>query len=178
MSITLITGNQDKAAEFEELLGTEVLSQKISLTEIQSLDVVEVARHKAAEAYAAIGTPVLVDDTGFTINQWNGLPGALITWFIQSVGNQGILQMANSLSDRSVTVTTALGYADENGVRVFTGSLNGTLATVERGDNGFGYDAIFIPEGHDKTFAEMTHEEKNQISMRRLAVEDFKSNRN
>lgn len=174
MSITLITGNQGKVAEFEALMGVELQNQKIPLAEIQSLDVTEVAWHKATEAYAAIGSPVLTDDTGFTINAWNGLPGALITWFLQSVGNQGILQMAKGLSDRSVTVTTALGYADEHGVQVFTGTLHGTLATEERGKNGFGYDAIFIPDGYDKTFAEMTNEEKNEISMRKLAVDKLK----
>jgi XTP/dITP diphosphohydrolase len=175
VAITLITGNQGKVAEFEALIGTELQSQKIPLTEIQALDVAEVAKHKAAEAYAAIGAPVLVDDTGFAIDAWQGLPGALITWFLQTVGNQGILQMAAQLPDRSVTVTTALGYADANGVQVFTGTVKGTLATEERGDNGFGYDAIFIPEGSDKTFAEMTSDEKNQISMRKLAADQLKA---
>lgn len=175
MSLTLITGNQGKVAEFQALMGVELQSQKLSLTEIQSLDVTEVARHKAAEAYTAIGSPVLIDDTGFAIGAWNGLPGALITWFLQTVGNQGILRMAADLTDRSVAVTTALGYADEHGVQVFTGTLHGTLAHEERGDNGFGYDTIFIPDGHDRTFAEMTDKEKNGISMRRLAIEDFKS---
>jgi XTP/dITP diphosphohydrolase len=79
--------------------------------------------------------------------------------------------MSAGLTDRTATVQTALGYADSDGVQVFTGSLNGTLATEPRGSNGFGYDSLFIPAGSDYTFAEMTDEQKNTISHRRLAVD-------
>ena len=71
------------------------------------------------------------------------------------------------------TVVTALGYADATGVRVFQGTVDGSLATEPRGTSGFGYDAIFIPgsDGSHRTYAQMTSEEKNKISHRRRAVE-------
>jgi XTP/dITP diphosphohydrolase len=174
-SIVLITGNDGKAREYGELLGMEVNAVKADPIEIQSLDVAEVVTRKAEDAFAKLRRPVLVDDTGLVLNAWNGLPGALVAWFLSSVGTDGILDMAAGLADRSAVATTALGYADADGVvRVFTGTVPGTLSTERRGDGGFGYDSIFMPAGSDMTFAEMTGEQKNAISHRRLAVEELR----
>jgi inosine/xanthosine triphosphate pyrophosphatase family protein len=74
--ITLITGNAGKAAEYAAMLGVEVIPATVELSEVQSLDVAHVAARKAADAFAQIGEPVLVDDTGLSIEAWNGLPGA------------------------------------------------------------------------------------------------------
>jgi XTP/dITP diphosphohydrolase len=175
--ITLITGNAGKAAEFAAMLGIEVTPAKAELTEVQSLDVAAVAARKAADAYAQLREPVLVDDTGLTVHEWNGLPGALVAWFIDTVGPQGILAMAAGITSRRATVSTALGYADADGVQVFTGTVDGSLATELRGTSGFGYDPIFIPDsdpGH-RTYAQMTSEEKNKISHRRRAVEAMRT---
>lgn len=174
-SVSLISGNEGKAREYATLLGIYVSAVKEDLIEIQSLDVVEVVKHKVQDAYSKLQVPVLVDDTGLALNAWNGLPGALVTWFLASVGAQGVLDMAAGVTDRTATVTTALGYADANGVRVFTGTLQGTLTTERRGDGGFGYDSIFVPAGSDRTFAEMSSEQKNAISHRRLAVEQLRN---
>lgn|SRR5258708_3065287 len=173
--VTLITGNEGKAREYAALLGIEVTAVKAELTEVQALDVERVAKRKAEDAFAHLGVPVLVDDTGLSVRAWNGLPGALVAWFLDTVGAEGILAMAAGLSDRRATVTTALGYADDSGVRVFRGAVAGSLASEARGTNGFGYDAIFAPDGDGRTFAEMTREEKNRISHRRLAVEDMRN---
>lgn len=172
--VTLITGNEGKTREYAALLGIEVSAVKKDLIEIQSLDVVEVVQRKAQDAYQKLETAVLVDDTGLSLDAWNGLPGALVAWWLTAVGPQGILDMAAGVADRAARVTTALGYADANGVRVFEGTVRGTLTTERRGDGGFGYDSIFIPAGYDQTFAEMTAEEKNRVSHRRLAVETLK----
>lgn len=172
--ISLITGNEGKAREYATLLGIEVAAVKEDLVEIQSLDVVEVVRRKVEHAYAKLHSPVLVDDTGLALAAWNGLPGALVAWFLATVGAQGILDMAAGFEDRNATVTTALGYADASGIRVFTGTLQGALTTERRGDGGFGYDSIFVPDGSELTFAEMPSEQKNAISHRRLAVDELR----
>jgi hypothetical protein len=75
--IALITGNAGKAAEYAAMLGIDVTPAKAELTEVQSLDVTVVAARKVTDAYAQLGEPVLVDDTGLTVHAWNGLPGAL-----------------------------------------------------------------------------------------------------
>ena len=173
--ISLVTGNAGKAAEYAAMLGIEVTPVKAELTEIQSLDVAYVAAGKAADAFAQIGEPVLVDDTGLSIHAWNGLPGALVVWFLDTVGLQGILDMAQGLTDRRATATVALGYADAGGVRVFQGTVNGSLATEPCGISGFGYDPIFIPCTDTRTYAQMTTEEKNMISHRRRAVDAMRA---
>lgn len=175
--IALITGNAGKAAEYAAMLGIEVTPAKAELTEIQSLDVAAVAARKAADAYAQLREPVLVDDTGLAVHAWNGLPGALVAWFLDTVGAHGILAMTAGLTDRRATVTTALGYATADGVRVFQGTVNGTLTSEPRGEAGFGYDSIFIPDSDpsQRTYAQMTSEEKNKISHRRHAVDEMRS---
>lgn len=169
-TLIIASGNQGKIAEFSRLLARDIAGKKLVLPEIQSTDVRKVARAKAEAAYAQLGTPVFVDDTGLYIDAWNQLPGALIAWFLDNVGNEGILKMLEGWKVRSARVVTALGYCDEHGSRVFVGELTGSIADVPRGDNGFGYDPIFIPEGTTKTFAEMTDAEKDAVSMRARAA--------
>jgi non-canonical purine NTP pyrophosphatase (RdgB/HAM1 family) len=173
MKPTLITGNMGKLNELRSLLGIELDYQKIDLTEIQATDVAEVAEAKAKEAYGSINTPVIVDDTALTIKSWGSLPGALIKWFIDNVGTDGIAKTLNGAGEPAY-VETALAYCDKSGVKIFTGRVEGTIADMPRGENGFGYDDIFIPHGCDKTFAEMTSEEKSAISMRAIAARKLK----
>lgn len=171
--LTLITGNESKASEFSRLLGRAVSHQKIDLPEVQSTDVTEVSKAKIAVAYQQLKTPVFVDDTGLTIHAWGELPGALIKFFLDNVGNEGILKMLAGEQDRSAHVTTSLGYQDNDRTIIAVGTVQGSIAPEPRGDNGFGYDAIFIPEGYDKTFAQMTDQEKDDVSMRALAAQDM-----
>ena len=173
--IIFISGNEDKVREFERLLGMQLDHQKLVLPEIQATDVCEVARVKAEEAYLQTGRPCFVDDSGLTIQAWGELPGALICWFLDNVGDEGIIKMLSPYQSRSAKVTTAIGYCDKDGSKVFEGTIKGTIATEPRGNNGFGYDSIFIPENHDKTFAQMTDEEKDANSMRALAVSTMKA---
>ena len=96
---------------------------------------------------------------------------------LDTVGPQGILAMAAGLNDRRASVSTALGYATAEGVRVFQGTVNGTLATEPLGTAGFGYDSIFIPDSDtsQRTYAQLTSEEKNKTSHRRRAVDEMRS---
>lgn len=174
MDLYLVTGNAGKVAEFERILGMELKSVKLALPETQEVDVVAVARAKAQAAYEQVGIPVLVDDTGLTVQEWKTLPGALVAWFLDSVGNEGIIRMLSGWESRNASVTTAVGYCDADGVVVFEGTVLGEIAEAPRGSNGFGYDPIFVPEGGSKTFAEMDDSEKDQVSMRKLALEQVK----
>lgn len=91
--ITLISGNLNKVNDLSQLLGLKLKHKDIELVEIQSTNVVDVIKHKAREAYAKLGSPVLVDDAGLTIEHWGKLPGALIKYFITEIGLAGILEM-------------------------------------------------------------------------------------
>lgn len=172
--IIFITGNQNKAREVGEITGFDILEKDLEIPEVQSLDIEEVAKVKALAAFALVKKPVIVDDTGMNIEALNGLPGALITWFLKKLGPKGVLGLVSSCENRKASVSTCIAYADDEGVVSFTGTVEGVLADHPRGENGFGYDSIFIPSGQSKTYAEMTPEEKNGISMRKIAILKFK----
>ncbi|MFZ2226403.1 MAG: RdgB/HAM1 family non-canonical purine NTP pyrophosphatase [Candidatus Moraniibacteriota bacterium] len=172
--ILFITGNNKKVEEVRAITGLNVVAKNLDILEIQSLDVEEVAKAKARVAFELVGQPVIVDDAGMSIEALGGLPGALIAWFLDSLGPAGILRLMASEKNRKASVSTCIAYADETGVFAFTGKVLGTVSESLRGEGGFGYDPIFIPDGADKTYAEMTAEEKNEISMRKIALLKWK----
>ncbi len=172
--IILVTGNARKAEEVRAIAGVEIVTRDLEIPEIQAVDVEVVAREKALTAFRLTGQPVLVDDTGLNIVALGNLPGALVTWFLQALGPAGIVNLLREEKNRQASVSTCIAYADQKGVHIFTGTIHGQIAESLRGENGFGYDAFFVPEGSAKTYAEMTSAEKNAISMRRIALLKFK----
>lgn len=170
MTIFFITGNKDKLREVRELL-PNVQGVDLDLTEIQEIDAKRIIRAKLAEAQKSHTGAFIVEDTSLYLDEMNGLPGPLVKWFVKSIGIDGIYKLTEACKSTHATARTLIGYADEDGnVHFFEGAISGTLVPP-RGTNGFGWDAIFQPEKSSKTFAEMSQEEKNQFSMRRLAVE-------
>jgi non-canonical purine NTP pyrophosphatase (RdgB/HAM1 family) len=172
--LTFITGNEHKLIEVERILGCSLASEALSLEEIQSIELAPVVRHKAAQASALLQRPVLVEDTGLVFSAWNGFPGALIKWLLLSVGVEGICRLLRGESNCNATATTLFGYCDGRELQIFPGSVTGIITATPRGSSGFGWDAIFQPLGSTRTFAEMTPEEKDQFSMRRLALEQLR----
>jgi non-canonical purine NTP pyrophosphatase (RdgB/HAM1 family) len=166
----LVSGNQNKRLELERLLSVDLEISQIEVDEIQATDVQRVVEAKAKEAYRVLGRPVLVDDSSLSINAWNGLPGALVKWFISTVGLEGLVKMLEGFEDRSAYIETALCLCSKGELHCFRGRLDGEIALMARGEAGFGYDAIFIPRGHRKTIAEMSPEEKDQVSPRAQAA--------
>ena len=170
----LATKNLNKLREFNEILEKELQQIEVELFEPQGLDVAEVVKEKAKDAFHKTGKPVIVEDTGLEFSAWNCLPGALIKWFLKSIGNKGILKMLQGEINRQAIAKTAIGFYDGTKCHIFFGEVKGIIPTEIRGQSGFGWDPIFIPEGYKKSFAEMTAEEKNAISMRKLALLHFK----
>jgi len=154
-----VTSNQNKAREAAEILGIELRTVALDLPELQALDVAQVAVAKAAAARETLGAPdslVLAEDSGLVVEAWNGLPGALTKWFLGSVGNEGLLRMLSAEEDRSARAVCAVAVAAADGsVHVFTGVVAGSIAPEPRGSGGFGWDPIFVPEGHTETYAEL-----------------------
>ena len=169
--LTFITSSANKLAEVERILGRRLMQASLPLEEIQAIDLEPVVRHKAHQAYAHLSRPVLVEDTGLAFAAWNGLPGALIKWFLTALGPDGICKLLCGETNRTATATTLFCYDDGTDARVFSGTVQGIVPEIPRGTNGFGWDAIFQPLGSDRTFAEMKPEEKDRFSMRRLALE-------
>ena len=169
-----VSSNAGKAREVAAILGYPLERLEADVPEIQALDVSEVVREKATAAYALAGRPVLVEDTGLYITSLNGLPGALVKWFLATVGPAGICAMLPPGAPRTAIARTAVALHDGREVIVLTGEVPGQITTSPRGANGFGWDPIFQPDGASGTFAELTQEEKNRYSMRRAALEQVR----
>ena len=169
--LLFVSSNAGKAREVEAILGAAVERLDLDLPEIQALDPAEVARHKALAAFARTGRPVVVEDTGLAIAALGGLPGALVRWFLATVGPAGICAMIPPGADRAATARTAVATCDRAGVAVFLGETQGEIASEPVGTGGFGWDPIFRPAGTTRTFAEMEEAEKDAHSMRQRALE-------
>jgi non-canonical purine NTP pyrophosphatase (RdgB/HAM1 family) len=173
--ITFITGNPSKAKQLSLHLNLLVHHRKVDLPEIQSLDLLEIVTHKTRAAYELVKTPVLVEDTSLTFHALGKLPGPLIKWFLTELDNDGLAKILNGYTDRSAKAEVLFGLYDGNIMRTFSGSINGTIADTPRGETGFGWDPIFIPEGYNKTWGEMDAEEQKETSMRRIALKQLES---
>lgn len=167
--ILFITGNKDKLHEVRALIPA-VQGIDMDLTEIQEIDAHKIIAAKLAEAQRYQSGSFIVEDTSLYLDAMNGLPGPLVKWFLKAVGVLGIYKLTESFESTRATARTLIGYAEEGGIHFFEGSISGTLVSP-RGTDGFGWDSIFQPDGYEKTFAEMTPEEKSLCSMRKKAVE-------
>jgi XTP/dITP diphosphohydrolase len=170
----MVTSNTKKAREVAEFFGglLDVCHVPLDIPELRSEDVAEISRQKAHYAFDHLNTPIIVDDTSFSIDALNGFPGPYAAYVLNSIGNEGILKIMKGMKNRKAHFTTVIAYADEYGVRVFPGSLHGRILTVSRGSGGFGYDPIFEVAG--RTLAELPFEEKSRISHRALALTAFR----
>lgn len=146
-----ITGNENKARFLAKLLGTELEHHKLDLYEIQSPNPEVVVEHKVRQAYEILKRPVLVEDTCMGLDALGGLPGPFIKFFIeQENGAEMICRMADGLPSRRATATTTFGYYDGKEVRFFQGKIHGDISDRPGSEvNGFGWDAVFVPDGFD-----------------------------
>ena len=174
MILTIVSSNADKAREVEEFFGNtlEVTHVSLDIPELRSEDVIEISRQKAKYAFDQILSPLIVDDTSFSIDALKGFPGPYAAYVLHTIGNAGILKIMKDVEDRNAHFTTAIAFADSNGIRVFSGTIHGRIVMIPRGRGGFGYDPIFEVEG--RTLAEFPVEEKSRISHRAMALTAFR----
>lgn len=174
-TLTFGTTNEGKLAEAREILGVEVEGVGIDVNEIQSLDPEAVAIDKAQRYFEKHANPLFIEDVSLTFHGLGQLPGTFIDYFSKSLGNEGLTNLLTNIEDKSATAQTTIVYIENiDNYHVFKGSIKGRIADSPRGDQGFGWDPIFIPESESKTFAEIESSEKNKYSMRKLALEEFK----
>jgi len=168
-SVTFITGNQDKADFLARSLGVKLTHKKIELDELQSFSLREITEHKARQAYAAIKGPVLVEDVALTCHALGRLPGTFIKWFLHELSLQ---QICDLLPDDNRVATAAVCYClfDGSTLKFFDGEVSGMITTAPRGDNGFGFDPIFIPTGQSQTYGEMSDAGIRRYSLRTSTV--------
>lgn len=186
-NLVFATGNSHKLQEVQDLFkeGFALSCLKdVNITEEipETADnLVDNALQKAWYVYNKCGIPCFADDTGLEVEALGGAPGV---YSARYAGEQKdsklnmllLLKNMNGKVNRNARFRTIIAYIDENAQQhIFEGEIRGTIIENMAGTNGFGYDPIFVPEGYDKTFAELSSEIKNTISHRARAMEKFLS---
>lgn len=171
--IFFVTNNKNKFIEVSsiaERYGIIVEQAKISKLEVQSEDLLKIAKIAAFNAYMELGEPVLVEDAGLFVKALNGFPGPYSSFVYRTIGCKGLLKLLEGVNDRSAYFMSASVLIYEPYVLTSIGEVHGKIIHEPRGTKGFGFDPIFVPEGCSKTFGEMDVEEKNTYSHRARSV--------
>ena len=178
LCITFITGNEHKVKEARGIFqkfGIELEHEDLGYPELQgSLE--DVAKYGAKYATSKLKGPVIVEDAGLFIKALNWFPGTYSSYVQETLANKGILKLMNDVEDRYAEFRSVIGYCTpKSEPEIFLGTVSGHIAYEERGNHGFAYDPLFIPDGFIKTFGELKREEKNEFSHRRRSLEKFAS---
>lgn len=181
--ILVATHNVHKKEEIQQILGSGFIVK--SLTDYDIHDEIvedgktfeENAEIKAKYCFEKTGIPSIGDDSGLVVEALDGRPGIFSARYAgdHDFGKniEKVLDEMKGKEDRKAYFITVLCYYDESGAKFFEGRVYGNLLTENKGHKGFGYDPIFVPEGDERTFAEMPAEEKNKISHRKRALDAF-----
>jgi XTP/dITP diphosphohydrolase len=151
---------------------------RVKTLEIQSEALEEIAKTSATEAFRKCNLPVIVEDAGLFVDALNGFPGPYAAYVYKTIGNKGLLRLLEKAENRKAEFKSVVAYCctDFESPTCFRGEVIGEITRKERrGDHksGFGFDPIFKPSGIDKTFAEMSTEQKNRYSHRARALRKF-----
>ena len=158
--VVYVTGNPNKAKYFERMTKLDIPHMSFDVDEIQSTDLKEVVEHKARQAYELARRPVIVEDTKLSFKVLGALPGPLIKWFQQELGEGGLCRLLDGYGDRTAFAGAAIAYFDGSTLEIFERELEGSIAKVPSKNNtGFGWNTIFVPKGAKTTLAEMTEVE-------------------
>lgn len=189
MNSTLVvaTHNQGKAREFQSLLSGLSLNvvgldafPPAPVPEETGMTFAENALLKARDAFATTGCRAVADDSGLAVDALDGAPGVYSARYAGEPANDAanLARLLDELRDtekRTARFVCVLALVGPEGETTFTGTCEGMLLNAPRGTGGFGYDPIFVPLGHDRTFAEMAAEEKAALSHRGHAVRQLLS---
>ena len=186
-NLVFATGNSHKLQEvqglFKEGFALSCLKDVNITEEIPETadNLVDNALQKAWYVYKKCGIPCFADDTGLEVETLNGAPGVYSARYAgeQKDSKLNMLLLLKNMTgkeNRNARFRTIIAYIDENAQEhIFEGEIRGKIIENMAGENGFGYDPIFVPEGYDKTFAQLSSETKNKISHRARAMEKFLS---
>ena len=179
--ILFVTNNQHKLQEARQILSGkfDVLSLKDigfegEIPETQPT-IEGNAIQKVQFIYDRYKTDCFADDTGLVVPALGGEPGVYSARYAGENATfednmKLLLEKMKDIKDRKAYFITVIALIKDGKLYTFEGRVDGIITTAPRGEKGFGYDPVFLPEGFDKTFAEMTAEEKNRISHRGRAV--------
>ncbi|MDO4185897.1 MAG: non-canonical purine NTP diphosphatase [Bacteroidales bacterium] len=179
--IVFATNNAHKLQEVSEILEDKI--QIMNLKDIhceedipETSDTIEVnAYQKANYIYEHYHVDCFADDTGLEVEALNGAPGVYSARYAgpQHNSKDNIRKLLTDMQDienRNAQFRTAIVLILDGKIHLFEGTIKGTIIRSERGSGGFGYDSVFVPDGFEKTFAELGEEIKNKISHRAIAT--------
>jgi XTP/dITP diphosphohydrolase len=173
--IIFASTNESKYNEISHHLrnfNIEIEYVRFKTVEIQSNSLEEIALKKSKDAYEKIGIPLIVEDTGLFIDSLKGFPGPYSSYVLETIGNQGILDLLSNKADRLSIFRSVVAYKDGNNNLTFSGETRGIISGhISKG--GWGYDPIFIPEGSSITYAQKGITNKIRISHRTQALNYF-----
>ncbi len=180
--LVFVTNNAHKLSEAKAILNNKV--EICSLKEIGCFDEIEEtgttlnenAEIKANYVYSRFNFDTFADDTGLEVEALNGAPGVYSARYAGEDGNsekniQKLLTELNGKENRKAQFRTVIALIENGEKHFFEGIIKGKIIEEKKGNGGFGYDSVFIPEGYDKTFAELKQEIKNSISHRAKAMQ-------
>ncbi|WP_456105810.1 non-canonical purine NTP diphosphatase [Prevotella sp.] len=182
MKIVFATNNKHKLEEIKDILGKDF--EIVSLAEIgchedipeTGLTLEENARQKSTYIVEHYNHDCFADDTGLEVEALGGEPGVHSARYAEGTDHDSeanmrkLLSKMSNVKERTARFRTVISLIINGVEHQFEGRVEGRIATEKHGKEGFGYDPIFIPEGYDKSFAELGEEVKNQISHRARAV--------
>ncbi len=164
--LILVSSNPNKGIEAERILGQPVLRVSIVLPEIQAANVEAITRYKLDIARTKGYARLVVEDVSLGFDELGNFPGPYVRWLLEAAGGKGLAAIAYALTNRSARAQCCVAYWDGTDGKVFLGECTGEILVQPRGEKHFGWDAWFQPRGSNKTFAEMTPEEKDNVSHR------------
>lgn len=172
--VTFTSTNQNKFLEVQSILAMHNIPvdfMQISLVEIQSDSLDEIAKEKTKSAFTQVGKPVIVEDDGLFIDSLKGFPGQYSSFVFKTIGNEGILKLLAESTNRTASFRSLIAFYDGNRLSISEGRIDGRISEKIT-EGGWGYDPIFIPAGTDLTFAQLK-ENKNKYSHRKKALDNF-----
>lgn len=169
-TITLVTSNPNKLQEIQAIFPKTMCfrSEALELDEIQTLDRKKLATRKLMQAFEQLKKPVMIEDVSAHLSCLNGLPGPYIKDFEKLLGEDALFILAEKYEDRSCEIICTAGYYDGSNIIIAGGVVDGEIV-APRGNNGWGFDKVFVQDGYSKTNGELSEQEKNTDSHRARA---------
>lgn len=171
MNLSFITGNDHKFEEASEILEDQKLIHKdLSYPEIQADTLEEVAKYgiEHIKSNYDMEESFFLEDAGLFVDELNGFPGVYSSYVFSTIGNQGILDLMKT-SGRNANFKSVIALYDGD-LHIFKGQVNGRISREIKGEHGFGFDPIFIPDGENLTFGELDPDKKNDLSHRKNSL--------
>ncbi|MGN6347261.1 MAG: RdgB/HAM1 family non-canonical purine NTP pyrophosphatase [Candidatus Nitrosocosmicus sp.] len=191
LSLYFASSNENKFSEIEKMLNGEkenrdmgnrhgqmqkkvkIIFLNMTIKEIQSDSIIEVAEDKVKKAFDIIKKPVIIEDDGLFIDALNGFPGVYSSFVFKTIGNKGILDLLkDNQKERRAKFSSIIAFYDGETIETFIGETIGHL-TTKIFPGGWGFDPIFMPENEDKTYGQIDILKKNDLSHRSKSFRKF-----